>query len=126
MTNIADQIKADREAGAPGPWRVNVDGGEQWEVFWEMVGPDERCVFDCTFVDHEGGGVPPKDHDARRISRVPMLEDVYLAAAEVLPLLEEALTEAFNNSRTPEIAIEKYRSRVKAIANLKVLMEADQ
>jgi len=70
MINI-EAIKADREAGTPGPWFIGK----------HSIGPKGefgflRHVVDMQWHDEQGHA------DARRIARVPKLEDALIASKE--------------------------------------------
>lgn len=76
MNNLLDQIKADREAGTPGPWAW--EGGE-------MVCADGKVI---DHVSYEGMWFARYDEaedaaNARRIARVPDMEAALLAAGEL-------------------------------------------
>lgn len=81
MNNLLDQIKADREAGTPGPWAW--EGGE-------MVCADGKVI---DHVSYEGMWFARYDEaedaaNARRIARVPDMETALLAAGELADKLE--------------------------------------
>ena len=70
MTMI-DDIRRDKEAGTPGPWKVDADSDV-------VTGPLGYMVADLLVLDNN-----PTDADianARRIARVPDMEDALLAA----------------------------------------------
>lgn len=108
--NLIDQIKADREAGTPGPWKpcnmVHADRGDQMtpEEIGEYVansvrmGDLSRFLFvsgkhsdggDCD-VCHTGNG-PRGPANTRRIARVPDMEAALLAAEGLYKALELCL-----------------------------------
>lgn len=79
MTKIdIEQIRADREVGTRGPWRVRLDGqkttidGDEWWGFAKVH----------TVVD----GAPNLEGyaNANRIARVPELEDALIEAVKLL------------------------------------------
>ena len=105
-----EQIKADREAGTPGPWSghnmVHADRGDQMtpEEIGEYVansvrmGDQNRFLFvsgkhddggDCD-VCHTGNG-PRGAANTRRIARVPELEAAVIAQTALIAELFEAL-----------------------------------
>ena len=81
---LSDQIRADRDAGTPGPWSVHnctsyVDRGT---TFYQEVWNDETDILVTTEVTraHNDGGKA----NMRRIARVPELEEIALAAEELV------------------------------------------
>ena len=80
MTDIAI-IKADREAGTPGPWEAD---GPVWnKIIWED-GENRVC-----FMAHSNGRNDGRDEaNARRIARVPEMEDTIIAQADQIAALE--------------------------------------
>lgn len=105
-----EQIKADRDAGTRGPWRIvrydagddrvpcntpMIDGPEEYDAavvhwdgfkqsYWSSAHGDERAI----------------DANANRIARVPELEDALIEAVKLLEGLEFA-----DNTRNPAISI---------------------
>lgn len=73
---LIDQIKADREAGTPGPWthRGNVS----------VLSEDDDTVAQAYAERLAVAKV-----DTRRIARVPALEAIALAAAELVDVIDE-------------------------------------
>lgn len=76
MINL-ERLKADREAGVVGPWRVTDDGGWLEPVGGSYV--DGKYLSICVTATSEA--------DKSRIARLPELEAAYIEAAK---LLEEA------------------------------------
>jgi len=91
MINI-DAIKADREAGTPGPWEQDgrpIEGRRK---------KDGRIVTVCMMIDFDAYGndvidlVSSEDNaNARRIARVPELENAVIALTVRVAALEAAL-----------------------------------
>lgn len=79
-----DEIRADCVAGTPGPWRDLDDAGYTWKKW--VVSPDgdaELGNWHIAFVTGQA--------NARRIARLPELEDAYLALTDRVAQLEKAL-----------------------------------
>lgn len=98
-----EQIKADREAGTNGPWRIvrydagddrvpcntpMIDGPEEYDAavvhwdgfkqsYWSSAHGDERAI----------------DANARRIARVPDMEDALIEAVELLRLVQDDVSD---------------------------------
>jgi len=102
-----DAIKADREAGAPGPWGVvYYDAGDC--AYYDHNGPcpSVQAPDDCAIVHWDGfkqeywssanGNQRQIEANARRISRVPELEDAVIALTARVERLEDALYDAIN------------------------------
>lgn len=115
--SLIEQIRADREAGTPGPWSghnmIHADRGNQ-------MTPDEICTYvansvrmgdlsrflfvsgkhedggDCD-VCHTGNG-PRGPANTRRIARVPDMETALLAVADLADddLLEQMIGDIFH------------------------------
>lgn len=100
MTNLIDDIKRDLEAGTPGPWTAsdwNLDDGPEMttvgRVYKEEVTPRRSSIWPGG-IAHErvaetSDGANPLA-DARRIARVPAMEDALLAAVTVLTECRDA------------------------------------
>jgi len=86
---LADDIRKDRESGTPGPW---VQGGTLPHTcahdFYDPFGPHGGSVA-CVSGEPEGEADPLDIVNARRIARVPTLEEAYLAALDVLGKADE-------------------------------------
>jgi hypothetical protein len=86
---LIEKIKADREAGTPGPWRiVDCDSyGDRCKVFFKEIWNDETDILVTTEVTraHNDGGAA----NIRRIARVPDMEARILADAEALKAADE-------------------------------------
>lgn len=104
--SLIDDIKRDREAGTPGPWRiVPYDAGDvSWWSQTPMIdGPEE---YDCAVVHWAGfeqqfwqsahGDRRAIEANARRIARVPQLEAMTLAG--------EAMAEAATHAAASLVA----------------------
>lgn len=82
-----EDIRKDREQGTDGPWEVGV----------RDTGTDERYVrgnhFEiCKCLHHCVGGIEKEmEANARRIARLPELEEAYLAQAAEIERLREAI-----------------------------------
>ena len=78
--SLIDDIKRDREAGTPGPWRIkDCDSmGDRCTHYYQEVWNDETDILvttEVTRAHNDGGRV-----NMRRIARVPDLEAALLAA----------------------------------------------
>lgn len=80
--NLIEQIKADREAGTPGPWRRGQDGNPR------VYGPDGSGIHSGLLMS-EAGDVFKGPANARRIARVPDIEAALLDAEPALLAAEE-------------------------------------
>ena len=98
MTNLIDDIKRDREAGTPGNWVVETyDAGDRsWWAGMPSVGADEEQ--DCSIVHWDGfvqkhwrsaNGDNQIHANARRIARVPAMEDALIAAVEFVEDMQQ-------------------------------------
>jgi len=120
-----DAIKADREAGTPGPWSVFVDdSGDKWTGWPLSVNCDS--IDDKTVV--RTGGFWPYEWDAktsqheavanaRRIARVPDLENAVIENAFERELDRVVLAEtlAERDALTARVAeLEADRDKMKA------------
>jgi hypothetical protein len=90
MTDMIDQIRADREAGTPGPWRQDADHDICHDkdgdgVLWTIAYPRWPDINDRHITWEQCHA------DARRIARVPDLESAYLASAVRIDETETAL-----------------------------------
>lgn len=99
--SLIDDIKRDREAGTPGPWRVVDDT--------EVYGPE--------FPDHHDTKLADWVHlsDTRRIARVPDMEAALLAAEELAEAVEAASVVLPANSAVSDVisALDAYRKATK-------------
>lgn len=89
--SLIDDIKRDREAGTPGPWRTGVWQGDDWpEKRWSVYKHPEGAAVCISprYADHEDLT------DARRIARVPDMEERILSDAAYITALEAQLAEA--------------------------------
>ena len=82
--SMIDDIKRDREAGTPGPWRI-IDRdsmGERCTHYYQEVWNDETDILVTTEVTraHNDGGTA----NMRRIARVPDVEAALIEAVEAL------------------------------------------
>lgn len=99
MSELIDQIKADREAGTPGPWgvvTVTTSCGVCHKVGeWPSRGAHKTSSA-CLYEDYPPTTLerPSEIHtNARRIARVPDMEDALIAQAALIAELVEALQE---------------------------------
>jgi hypothetical protein len=76
---LVEQIKQDREAGTPGPWKTDTE--------YDVTGPMGWMVADMLVLD--GNPSATEAANARRIARVPDMEARILADAEVIKAAEE-------------------------------------
>ena len=96
--SLIDDIKRDREAGTPGPWRVkDCDSmGDRCTHYYQEVWNDETDILvttEVTRAHNDGGRV-----NMRRIARVPDLEAALLAADELAGSAHDAWVSAdFHN-----------------------------
>ena len=81
---LIDQIRADRMHSSRNPnvdeWRIVVDGPSPGWV--QIVGPAFKIGAPTTVTDLNGQDYTDRHKDARRIARVPELEDAYEAVLE--------------------------------------------
>lgn len=86
-----DNLKADREAGTPGPWVL-----EYPDATWGIVPGSKRgyIFMSCFFEKGDGHDV----RNARRIARVPDLETAVIAAEA----LADAVTGYSDQSTMPD------------------------
>ena len=85
--SLIDDIKRDREAGTPGRWVA-----ESSPITSSINAPDAEKYTDIGYLslgDHAG--------NARRIARVPDMEDALLAADRLADAYDE-LVDAYENS----------------------------
>lgn len=88
---LSDQIRTDREAGTPGPWRAwgdtavckRLEGDAAKELYGEKA---ERVTIPIASCNRAGATLSELTANARRIARVPELEEIALAAAEFVRL----------------------------------------
>lgn len=73
--NMIEQIKADREAGTPGPWSAFTDDTAPHTNIVSPV-PHTRCVFSLA-------GRDKRHPDIKRVCRVPDMEAALIAAEEM-------------------------------------------
>ncbi len=94
MSDLIERIRADREAGTPGPW---VMGGalDHTSAFdhYDPFGPD-GCSVACVSGETEGNADPIDVINARRIARVPEMESRILADAEALKAADALIDHA--------------------------------
>ena len=89
---LLDEIKRDREDGTPGPWEA--DHCKQCDL-WEIWGPNETEILTPHFVfDDDIRGAVLGSADARRIARVPDMEDHIIALETENERLRAALGES--------------------------------
>lgn len=77
-----EQIRADRATGTPGPWRVGANNPSR---VYDLAS-NEVYQRDPSFRDSERC-----EANARRIARLPELEDAYLALTDRVAQLKKAL-----------------------------------
>jgi len=86
---LVERIKADREAGTPGPWTINEceSYGDRCKTFYKEVWNDKTDILVTTEVTraHNDGG----NANLRRIASVPDMEARILADAKVIKAAEE-------------------------------------
>lgn len=98
--NIIEAIKKNREAGTPGPWMAPY---ETWDNGWSLDTDSENSYVGIGPACEDQDQTPiaitaveslrkddELDANAARIARVPELEEIALAAAE---LMEQVLSE---------------------------------
>ena len=90
------RVIAKAEGVTDGPWRVSKSRGS-CSKNWSMDSGD-FTVFDCTYMDYEGGGDPPSDADAAFIARSRTITP---AMAEMLIEAIEGLADAMHALRIP-------------------------
>jgi len=99
---LIEQIKADREAGTPGPWEFRdpnlYDDPNPNEIVGQLKGATrygEKGVWEVCQLDQDDieDGHPRVVADARRIARVHDMESRILAGAEVIEALKAALAD---------------------------------
>jgi hypothetical protein len=88
-------IEADRKAGTPGPWE------------YEEIAPDDpdwgACeIWSTVDKSHPVSSMTNTVADARRIARVPDLEDAYLEQAARIRVLEARVRELESGLRVRE------------------------
>jgi hypothetical protein len=106
MSDLIEQIKADRDAGTPGNWRSYQDG-----VHPSFDGPSPQTTNGDFAVCQCFG--PDMMANQSRIARVPQLEQIAIdAAAEIQRLTEEnaKLREALTPSDDTEKAYDAYEN----------------
>lgn len=84
---MTDKIRADREAGTPGPWVIAHDQNGVRRIFAGQDGPQvaTASVFaNWMPVEQKKLAHATADTNARRIARVPELEEIALAAEELV------------------------------------------
>lgn len=121
MMNLIDQIKADREAGTPGPWAYEAHGDTMQygvgvchaisdiEMAFPLSGQVDSDVMVTDPVCVEVNG----QTNARRIARVPDMEAALLAAADHLVAALEAVLAGYPDQ---DISHEDYRVKVAHFA----------
>jgi L-alanine-DL-glutamate epimerase-like enolase superfamily enzyme len=109
--SIFDQIKADRETGTDGPWRIHdcESMGERCINFYQEIWNDDTDILVTTEVTraHNDGGAA----NMRRIARVPQLERIALAAEALLDSIEVGFDE--HGGWLPNEAIDALRESCK-------------
>lgn len=82
--NLINQIRADREAGTKGPWRIiNVPQcGARSQAFYQEIWNDDVSVLVSTEARRATNGVGKVN--MRRIARVPELEEALIEAVEAI------------------------------------------
>ena len=95
--NLIEAIKADREAGTPGPWSMETKRTScgvchqvgPWPHKWRAGDSMSACIYDDYPSPAEGTDAMLSN--ARRIARVPDMEAALLAAAELAVVAERAI-----------------------------------
>ena len=87
MTNLIDDIKRDHaRPRLTTDWRVFSDVPAPGWV--QVIGPAFKVAGPTTATDLNGQDYSDRHRDARRIARVPQMEDALLAAVEALTAIE--------------------------------------
>ena len=98
MTDTIENIRKDREAGTSGEWEARKWSGEAWPEERWSVGVRNSNTGECVAISPRYA-----DHsdltDARRIARVPTLEAIVLAAAELVKLDDDGYIGGTNQAR---------------------------
>lgn len=131
--NMIEQIKADREAGTPGPW----SGHNMVGAGGKPLTPDEIGEYVCNSVKmgkegqflfvggkHEDGGDcdichtgngPRGAANTARIARVPDMEAALIAADELAVLVNAVLiNEKLDNFAAQQVALDAYVAAIGA------------
>lgn len=101
MTIDIEQLKADIEAGTPGPWTYRPHRYDDWGL---IRGGDDYPVASastCRASDrekdkHRTNKTDPSFNNARRIARVPDMEARILSDADRIAALEAKVAEAYD------------------------------
>lgn len=83
---LIDDIKRDREAGTPGPWFFHRD-----ELMHEVHPMGSYDLIGIFTQDDTGNTWQADEGNARRIARVPAMEEALLAAVDALKALKFAM-----------------------------------
>lgn len=118
--SMIDEIRRDREAGTPGPWRImDADSiGDRCTYYYQEVWNEDTTILVTTEVTraHGDGGKA----NIRRCARVPDMEAALLAAeylataAEKLHARDHPFTEHGMHKRRLENALAAYRKATGA------------
>ena len=89
-----DKLKADIEAGTPGPWCYRPRKYDDWGL---IRGGDDYPVASASvcraseleMAEHRANKTDPSFHNASRIARVPELEDEVIRLTKRLKLADE-------------------------------------
>lgn len=104
---LLDQIKADREAGTPGPWEYETGPAYTAEYHIVMSGYDQ--VAECWEMEDEISAI-----NARRIARVPDMEAALLAAGELADVARKYIPDDGWRDAAPIInALAAFRSAIE-------------
>lgn len=119
MSDLIEQIKRDREAGTPGPWAAkksafevfNVDHGEmKYEIAADFTLIAALYSSDI-------------DPDARRIARVPAMEEALLAAEKLADGFELLIQDLMNDE---EADADNLADALCNLVDLRAALEAGQ
>ena len=89
-----EQLRADMEAGTPGPWRIHdcTEYGDRCQTYYQEVwneGTDILVTTEVTRAHKDGGRT-----NMRRIARLPDLERAYLDLRKAADELEQRMLDA--------------------------------
>lgn len=93
MSGLIERIRADREAGTPGPWQVSGVRSTREIHGHQIDGKDLAGVAVVTYSDATTEEHRGSLSDGRRIARVPEMESRILADAEALKAADEMAIE---------------------------------